>query len=155
MVIQRIQTLYLLIAAVLCAVAAFVPVGHFAVEGQAAGFDFTPLRIRLGELHDYSNCWLAVVLLASTVISAVTIFSYKRLKRQTRLAVSSVVLLVAYYVGVFFVQQSACDALGAAFRMGWTLCLPLVALILCLMAIKAIGHDRKVLRDANSMRLRD
>ena len=111
--------------------------------------------MRLADAADYTFSWLCAILFLSAVVAVIAIFSFKRLKCQTRWAVASVVLLVGYYAGVFFAQSVASGALDAAFRVKWPLCLPLVSLILTLMAIKAIAHDSKILRDANSMRLRD
>ena len=151
MVIQRIQTLYLLLVAVLSAVTAFVTVGTLSPLGDAMPVAVTPLGAST-QVDDAAYWWPAAILIAVAVWA---ILSFKRLARQTALGVTLIIMLVCYYAMQILVLVSLSEASGATCRINWPLCLPLVAIVLAIMAIRAIKHDRKLLKDANSMRLRD
>lgn len=154
MVIQRIQTLYLLLVAVLSAVTAFVTVGTLSPLGDAMSVTVTPLGAST-QVDDAACWWPAAILIAAAAVAVWAILSFKRLARQTALGVTLIIMLVCYYVMQILVLVSLSEASGATCRINWPLCLPLVAIVLAIMAIRAIKHDRKLLKDANSMRLRD
>lgn len=154
MVIQRIQTLYLLLVAVLSAVTAFVTVGTLSPLGDAMPVAVTPLGAS-AQVDDAAYWWPAAILIAAAAVAVWAILSFKRLARQTALGVTIIIMLVCYYVMQILVLVSLSEASGATCRINWPLCLPLVAIVLAIMAIRAIKHDRKLLKDANSMRLRD
>ena len=155
MVIQRIQTLYLLIAVVLTITAMFLPVGYLVMADGTAFYEFTPLCIVAEGARSFSNAPMLAMLVLSACIMLITIFNFKKLKLQIRLSCWSIVLLLVYYALFFIYMQRATAGMVADFKFNWALCLPLVALIFAVMAIRAIKHDRKLLNDANSMRLRD
>ena len=64
-------------------------------------------------------------------------------------------MMIGYYGAFGAMWWIVGGDLDASFKMNWALGLPIVSLILTVLAIRGMGHDRKLLRDANSMRLRD
>ncbi len=139
MVIQRIQTLYLFIAAAVAGAAVFLCAVRLASCGAAC----------------YASIAMSALLLLSACLSIAAIANFKKLKRQTKLCMLNMILLVAYYpVALFFILKFKAG-MGDALRLGWALALPLVALVFVGLAVRAIKRDKRLLDDANSMRLRD
>lgn len=155
MVIQRIQTLYLFLAFIALVVAMFMPVGVFIGYGNTDFYEFYPLYVVLNGVKDYAVAGLFSILGLSAIIALGTIFCYKDLLLQIRLSIFNIVMMIGYYGAFGAMWWIIGGDLDASFKMNWALGLPIVSLILTVLAIRGMGHDRKLLRDANSMRLRD
>ena len=78
MVIQRIQTLYLLLVAVLSAVTAFVTVGTLSPDGDAMPAAVTPFGAST-QVDDAACWWPAAILIAAAAVAVWAILSFKRL----------------------------------------------------------------------------
>lgn len=155
MVIQRIQTLYLLLAFIAMVVSMFLPLGIFIGYGGNEIYDFYPLYVIVNGVKDYSVAGLFAILGLSAIVSLGTIFCYKDLLLQIRLSVFNIVMMIGFYGAFAALWWLVKGDLDASFKINWSLGLPVVAVILTVLAIRGMGRDRKLLRDANSMRLRD
>ena len=80
--IQRIQSLYLLIAAALMSLTLLMPIATFVVDGQT--FELSAFALSCGEVSQ-STLWMGVMLILATVLPLVTIFLFKRRTLQVRL----------------------------------------------------------------------
>ena len=89
--IQRIQTVYLLLVAILMVVMMSFPVGSFvSADYSIPATEFTNLAVVSADgVSDYAPWALFAVLTVAAVISLVTIFLYRKAER--RLQVYSVV----------------------------------------------------------------
>lgn len=155
MVIQRIQTLYLFLAFVALVISMFLPLGVFIGYGGTEYYQFYPLYVLLNGVRDYSVAGLFTILGLSAIISFGTIFCFKNLLLQIRLSIFNIIMMVGFYGAFGAMLWIVKGDLDASFKMNWSLCLPIISLILTILAIKGMGRDRKLLHDANSMRLRD
>lgn len=153
MVIQRIQTLYFLLSAIVTAVALCLPVAYF-IDGAGELFEMKPLVLSSNEGLDYSVCALFVLLLVSAVAAVVSVFLFKKLARQIRTCAFNIVVLGGYLVVLVVFLFVIPGKLDASVEINWAACLPLVALILQVMALRAIFRDKRLLQEVNSMRLR-
>ncbi len=147
--IQRIQTVYLLIVTILMVVMMALPVGRFIAEnGQVS--EVTNLAV-VGQdgTSDYSVWALFAILVVVALLSLITIFQYKKRMRQIRLAIFSTVMLIGYYcvLTVFLVK---CNFLGLS--LSWTVCLPFVSMVLNWLAIRAIGKDEMLVKAYERLR---
>ena len=144
--IQRIQTVYLLLAAV-CAVLTlfFSPVL----------LDF-PDELTLRSIYalDMSVWGLYVISIAIAVLALVDIFLFKKRILQARLNIITVVACVGYYALLAMYVWFAVQRFGVDWFVNWSAGLPLVAMILVLMATRAILKDEAAVRAAWSGRLR-
>ncbi|MBE6198088.1 MAG: DUF4293 family protein [Rikenellaceae bacterium] len=152
--IQRIQTLYLLLAAVLMSLTLFLPlativsgadeivVKAFSVDISSVGFD-APLPIYMG-----------VLLSVATLLPLITIFLYKRRLAQIRLCVSEIVLLVGAAAFVALYCYRLCDILTdyLIFTLGFAALMPVVAIIPMVLAIRAIAKDEALVRSLDRIR---
>ncbi len=151
--IQRVQSLYLLVVTVLLVLTMLLPIGYYAHAGEPFSDVLRPLGISLADGSHESTWGLFAILLVSAVVSLGTIFLFRNRMLQVRMTVFSSVLLVGYYisVGVFvFVMTGNSDA--EAFRPGIALALPLVCIILNYLAFRAIYSDEVMVRAADRLR---
>lgn len=148
--IQRIQTIYLLLVVGLLIASMCLPLGYF-IDAEAVTYTFSPLGISAGDV--FQSSWgLFAILLLSSVIAIATIFLYKNRMLQIRMTIFNTILLIGYYlafIAFYFVLKGD---LEAAFRINWALCLPLVAIILNYLAIRAIGRDEVLVKAADRLR---
>ena len=125
MVIQHIQTLYLLIAAILMGVFAFFPVGLVMIT--------------------------LIILVAFLAI--VDIFLYKNLQRQMTVCFVDVIIGLAMLVSIAVQAcKISLDGEATVSWNWWYLLLPVLSVIFLMMAHKAMSNDKKKLRDADRLR---
>ncbi len=153
--IQRIQTLYLLIAAALVAVALFAPLAWFA--GEAGAFELHAFALRTaGGESVQPALYMGLLLAAACLLPLVTIFLFRRRMLQIRLCVVEAVLLaggtamelVYYFLSRRVFSELAFHAQG--FRPA--IALPIVALVFVLLAARAVFRDEVLVRAADRIR---
>lgn len=142
--IQRIQTVYLLIAAILLALMFFLPLGHVAAAGA-------PARLML--LGDDSTlAAIAAGVLAGTVaLDLVAIFGYRNRKRQKRLCHVLIVLLVVY-AGLWTARVVPLAQAAPGWSLSVAAVFPLVAIVLVWLARRGIVRDDKLVRSLDRIR---
>lgn len=148
--IQRIQTVYLLIVAILMVLMMSFPAGAFYTDTNV--YEMTNLALVDADgVSNYAPWALFAILLVIAVLSLVTIFIYRKRMLQIRLTLFNIILLVGYYVtaGVFILFSF--KDLGN-FTPSWTLCLPAVSIILDWLAIRAIGKDEMLVKAYERLR---
>ena len=153
--IQRIQSVYLLLATIAVAVAAFMPIGQFTGIEAAATYAFKPLGVPLPD-GGYQSTWgLFGLLLLAAIVELCTIFLYRARMLQVRMTIFASLLLVGFYIAFaafFFILKGGLFADEATFRIGWALCLPLVGLILNYLAFRGIYRDELLVRAIDRLR---
>ncbi|NLZ72604.1 MAG: DUF4293 domain-containing protein [Bacteroidales bacterium] len=147
--IQRIQSVYLLLVTVILIITMCVPFGtYFTVDTT---YKFTALGVS-GNEDFYSTWGLFVLLLLSSIIAFVTIFLYRNRILQIRLSIFNSLLLIGYYIAFWYFMVTFKKDLDAAFQISWSLSLPLVALIFNYLAIRGIGKDEVLVKAADRLR---
>ena len=146
--IQRIQTVYLLIVTGLLITAMCMPIGYFI--DTMGEHPFKALGL---EIHDtFQSTWgLFGILMLSAIVAVATIFLYKNRMLQIRMTIFNSLLLVGYYIA-FIAFYFALKNDANMFRIGWALCLPLVSIILNILAVRAIGRDEVMVKAADRLR---
>ena len=149
--IQRIQTVYLLIVTCVLITAMCLPMGYFVdVTGATGECAFKALGVGVnGAFH--STWGLFGILMLSTIVAFATIFLYKNRMLQIRMSIFNSLLLVGYYIAFaafYFALKNDVNS----FRIGWALCLPLISIILNILAIRAIGRDEVMVKAADRLR---
>lgn len=140
MVIQRWQSLLLLIATILVAIFCFTPIAR---EASANG----------GQMLTHTLSEAPVLLIVNILIAAlltISIFMYKNLKQQRKLTILTIVLMSASLVSTIFLVYNSWP--GASFYWFGGILLLSVALVLALGAYRCMGRDLKLLRSYNRLR---
>ena len=153
--IQRIQTLYMLIVTALMAVTLFAPLAWFAGEAGEFGLYAFSLKTAAGEAVQ-PTVYMGVVLALACVLPFITIFLFKRRLLQLRLCVVEMVLLVGsavmegvyYFLSyrVFAEQTFHTQVLKPA------VVLPLVCLLFAYLSAHAVFLDELMVRAADRIR---
>jgi hypothetical protein len=151
--IQRIQSLYLLAAIILMAVGLFSPIGRFvAADGSVAGVFYNLCVKQAGGAEDFSPWALGVLLLATIVLSAVCIFSYKKRMLQTRFCIFSMLLLVGYAIAYGVFAYIIKGNMHATFAPDWRAAFPVVSIVLEYLAWRNILKDEMIVRSLDRIR---
>lgn len=148
--IQRKQTLFLLLAFVAAVVCLSLPVGYFEPEAMGTSLVMTNLWIT-GETGTRLVLPLFISLLLTCPLMLWAILAYRKRRLQARLCMWCMVLNVVWYA-LHIVYGYGIGVEGMAFRPAFAFCLPLVSSALLLMARKGILDDERLVRSADRIR---
>ncbi len=148
--LQRIQTLHLLVVAALSGVMFFLPLMWFANEGDQVYM--TALKLLVADVAIGSTpIYLPILIGAATLLPLVTLFLFKRRMLQIRLCAVEAVLLVgilAMEAMLYFGPQNSLDA-GALQPASFA---PVAALLFLWLAARAIFRDELLVRSLDRIR---
>ena len=149
MVIQRIQSVYLLIAVILMVVFAFFPALTFELGGRQ--FVYGALEAgKVGVTHIDPLMLMLVVLIS--LLALIDIFLFKNLQRQMTVCFVDIIIglamLVAIGIQAFYVNGKD----GVTSTWQWYLLLPILSIVFLMLAHKAMSRDKKMLRDSDRLR---
>ena len=155
MMIQRIQTLYLLIVTALMTVTLFAPLAWFAGDAGEFGLYAFALETAAGDAVQ-STVYMGAVLALACALPLVTIFLFRRRLLQIRLCVVEIVLLLGSAVmeGVYYFLSWRVFSEQAFHTQGFkpAIALPLVCLLFAYLAARAIFRDELLVRAADRIR---
>lgn len=146
--IQRIQTVYLLVSALLIGFLFLLPFAEIVKDGVVYLFNFKGIVLE-GTLLE-NGFSISVLIGFILALHGVAILSYKNRIRQIRIIVFSILLMLGLFgLFFFFTTYSFSDA-----RIGFKISIvfPVVAIILDYLAIRAIGKDEALIRSIDRIR---
>ena len=151
--IQRIQTLYLLLATAMMSLTLFLPLATIVYGGNELilkAFTLNGIEGVEGTLPVYLGAFLAV----TTALLLVIIFIYKKRLVQIRLCVSAIVLLLGSATLIGLYCYRLCDILTGdlVFTLGFASLMPIVAIIPVSLAIRGIARDEALVRSLDRIR---
>ncbi|MES2416941.1 MAG: DUF4293 domain-containing protein [Bacteroidota bacterium] len=151
--IQRIQSIWLTLAALTICCLLFIPM----VTSNVAGVEFQVIASGLYQKTGTTTSQVedSLPLLISTIAVAlmcfVNVFNFKNRITQKRVALASIVLIIGLS---FWCSQYAKRIPGgienANYNVG--MFLPVIAIAFCVLAIKGINKDEKLIRSADRLR---
>lgn len=111
--IQRIQSVYLLVVTILIIICLCSPVGSYIGSDYSVSA-LTNLCLTMADgTKDYAPWALFVILLVVAVLAFGTIFLFKKRMLQIRLTIFSTILLIGYYATlvtfIFYVERRVYD----------------------------------------------
>jgi peptidoglycan/LPS O-acetylase OafA/YrhL len=140
--IQRIQSIWLLLTAVVTGLLFKVP-----VYGGKLGNE-TTREMLIGQ-----NYLLMIVAAVLVIIPAVAIFFFKNRSTQKKLIWVSILLQIVFVVLVWMEATTFSDVqqfVQESYQLGAIL--PIVAIIFLILAYRGISHDEKLIRSADRLR---
>lgn len=151
--LQRVQTIYLLLAFALCIGCLCMPVAHFLEPESVEQVDMYNLWLVSDGNHLFSFCpVMMVILVIASGVVFVDIWLYRRRALQMRLATFSMILLVAWYIAYGVISYVLSTEMPAIWRPHWTAALPAVAFILLYLAFRGILKDEMLVRSLDRLR---
>lgn len=153
--IQRIQSLYLLIAAIITANLTYVSMGNISGKDGVFALKF------LG-LYDITNpeniqvivsTWpLSALIVLTTLLSLITIFLFKNRMLQVRICGINTVLQAGLTGLILYTAHTMASNIGGTLTYTLPAFLPLLGVILTILAIRAIGKDEILVRSIDRLR---
>ena len=150
--IQRKQTVFLLLAAIANIICLCLPVATIQTgKGLTVASEMYNLWIANGNgTLDFSAAPLFVILLMETVLAIATIFMYRKRKLQIKLCNWCNFLIIVWYAAYVAITMGV--NAGGGLHVAFAAVLPLVALILTFMARKGVMADEALIRAAERIR---
>lgn len=149
MVIQRIQSVYLLIAVILMVIFAFFPALSFQLGDKTVLYGALESG-RAGLMH--INPLLLTLIILISVLALIDIFQFKNLQRQMTVCFVDIIIglamLIAICIQAFYVGNRD----GWTVTWQWYLLLPILSIVFLMLAHKSMSNDKKKLRDADRLR---
>ena len=151
--IQRIQTVYMLLAIVLLVVCACLPIGSYIPDGMGGTksiYNLCVIDNATGN-RDSMVVWLCALLATPAVAQVINIFKYNNRKAQMHNCMISIFLLIAWYV-LYAIQIFELCPEGYSYEIGYAAILPAISIILLWMARRGVKHDEKLIRSVDRIR---
>jgi hypothetical protein len=152
--LQRIQTVYLLLITALTAATLFMRLAVIQSDNGSYWFDASGMSTMTSPPELVFPAWALMALAAIIALLAlVTVFFYRKRILQIRLCIFNAVLLIGFY-GLFAFFLWKIHALSGIFHFNVRIALafPLVSLILNCLAIRNIGADEALVRSLERLR---
>lgn len=156
--IQRIQSLYLLIIVVLGIMACFMPLmeifdSSYAWMGQLKALGVLSLTEEGTRAFSHYTIGLFLMSVVIPMLSLFVIFLYKRRMVQVRLLIVNLILMLGYYALLVWSCYSAYHLVGGeAKTISIASAFMLVNIILNIMAIHRIRKDEALVRSLDRLR---
>lgn len=148
--IQRKQTIFLLLALLALIACLCLPIGKIEPKGMG----MPTIWYNLGLFTDgavHAQPIPFVDLVVTGILSFIAIFLYKKRMVQAKLCSVSMILCVAWYAYYAFCALYEFQTIGT-FHVTFAACLPFVAFILLIMAHRGIIADEKLVRSMDRIR---
>lgn len=151
--IQRIQSVYLLIAAILMAVVVCTPLAVL-IGASDSFYLFKSMGVfENGLTLVYPSLGIAVCAVISALISFVSIFLFKKRKLQIKMSYVSIVFIILFYAAFAAYLYTGQVALEAKFsKVEYGLALPAISLIVMVLALTKIKADERLVQSLNRIR---
>jgi len=146
--IQRIQTVYLFISALLIASLMKLKFADLSVNNEL--YTFIAKGIYSGEELIFNGLAIFIFIPIIALLHFLVIFIYKKRILQIRILVFSMLLLLGLFGLFFYFTYAGFTGAQVAFKI--PVVFPIVAAILDFLAIRAIGKDEALIRSLNRIR---
>lgn len=146
--IQRIQTLFIFIAALITALMLKTEFAEIASGGDYYIFSAEGIAMGVNVILDGLPIQVFIGLIV--ILHLVVIFLFKKRILQIRLLVFSIILLIGLAGLMLYFLYAGFDSLNVIFKI--PMVIPLIAIIFDYLAIRAIGKDEALIRSINRIR---
>ncbi len=161
--IQRIQTIFLFLVAVLGIVIFLFPIATFYSDASFFKFflcsvrDFAPDPFNEMSVTSVQANWLypltlSILQLIVVLIALITIFKFKKRTLQIRLNYLNIFLTVLLVGGIFYFSTTLEESFNTQAQYGPGGIFPLISIILLFLANHYIKKDEKLIRSADRLR---
>ena len=160
--IQRIQSLYLLLASLFTGSLFFTELARFLYNDSVYVLKYNGL-FNIADSSNATDCAtfcviLALLIVITTISLLSTIFIYKKRMIQLRLCKINLILLGGLTGAIIYrcfdakATLEKLNAITAQLSFSWTLIFPVIAIILVLLAMKGINKDEALVKSLNRIR---
>ncbi len=148
--IQRIQTIFLLISGILLAILLFAPLAVLQIDDATFYEIYTKGYVMESNIqYSYS---LLIFNAITILLTLMIIFMYKNRIAQMRFCVYNIILLIGLQGVIFYTIYATASKLEAEVFLEYAALLPIVAAILHFIAFKYIKRDEELVKAADRIR---
>ena len=152
--IQRIQSIFLLLAAIVMALLLLGPMYFISVDKAVSTVAPTATMLADGVFESSDHIILLVLVILSAILPIIIIFLYKNRVLQMklgRITVTLIVLTLALSI-ILFLNDYKQISVGTSITIEYGYLAPVIAIILLALAIRYIKKDEKLVRSADRLR---
>ncbi len=154
--IQRIQSVYLLLAGlVLLALFIFPVINNLILNGHADSFTAAGIYEVINGVRTKTSSFmmLSIATVVAALLPLAGIFLYRNRKQQASYCYIVIVLIIGYsFYLTETVKTVAGDVTLRSENYGLGMILPSIAIVLVFLAIRGINRDEKLVRSADRLR---
>ena len=147
--IQRIQSVYLLVSALLLGLLFLLPFAEIVKDGAIYTFNFK--GILLDGAVQQSGLAISVLTVVLMVLHGFAISSFKNRKRQKMIVIYTMLMLLGTVRIVYLLHIPFFQRRSNRFKNGCAI-LPLLAIVIDYLAIRAIDKDEALIRSIDRIR---
>lgn len=151
--IQRIQTVYLLLSALVLIVCLCLPIGTFVPDGLGGAqrlYNLCVIDAGTGT-WSFTVCEFFIILALTATLTVMNIFGYNNRKKQIHICNISIFLLIIWMV-LYGIVVSLLRPENTQFEFGFAAILPIAAIIFQWLARKGVQHDEDLIRSQDRIR---
>ncbi|WP_165026930.1 MULTISPECIES: DUF4293 domain-containing protein [unclassified Dysgonomonas] len=150
--IQRIQSIYLLLTAILMAVTVFSSLVVLNTDAEGV-LVFLSCGIYEAGSAVYPTWGVITFAALSTLLACISIFLFKKRKMQIKLCNLNTLLIIFFYITFAIYLYTGMSALQATFlKISHGIILPIIALIFNILATVKIKADEKLIKSLDRIR---
>jgi D-alanyl-lipoteichoic acid acyltransferase DltB (MBOAT superfamily) len=146
--IQRIQTVYILLSAILIGLLFSLPFAEIVFNNQLYLFDIR--GIVKNDTIQENGLPIALFITLILLLHVFTVFIYKKRRLQIRILIFSILLMLGLFGLFYFFAYNSFDDAQVSFKIA--VAFPLIAIILDYLAIRNIGKDEALIRSIDRIR---
>lgn len=149
--IQRIQTLFLLLASVCMLLAVVTPLVKFYAGNETIAFEALGMY-QSGDIVN-STWGLFAIGAISSLLALLSVFLFKTRIIQIRVSMFNIIVMFGFYLYFGFLLYRINPESGLQFqKIGVGVIMPAIAIILTYLAIRKIGADEVLVRSLDRLR---
>ena len=151
--IQRIQTVYLLIASLLLGFMVQQPIASFIIDDKVYNL-MSYKFVAESDAKDviFYNYPLMVLIVVASLLAFITIFFFKKRRLQMRLTIFNILITIGIYPMIYYYYLQALAIKKLDFVFNYPVLFPLFAIIFLLLAFMGIRRDELVIQSLNRIR---
>lgn len=151
--IQRIQTLFMVIALILMGLMIWLPLGEIAINDKIYSFSIIGIVDILTGQTVYSAWHLLVLIVGVLLLQVIAIFSYKKRKKQMRIVAVNCLLMLGFAIASWlFIMLSAKTLGNGIYSSKIVIPFSLISIIMNYLAVRAIKRDEDLVRSVDRIR---
>jgi hypothetical protein len=153
--IQRIQTIYLIVIAILIGTFYFLPFASFIIEQDMSLYHLSINGLVLDAKTAkplFHTVPLIIIISIIIITDIITITIYKRRMYQIKLCILNIVLLIGLQGLMYYFVTVSKHQLGSQTTYSIIFIFPLISAILSYLAIRRIAKDEALVRSMDRLR---
>jgi uncharacterized membrane protein YfcA len=150
--IQRIQSVYLFLAAAITLALFALPLFHLSAAGQVVTIYGCHVKPTIDGISTHIMVPVAIILSLSVLFSLYAIFLFKNRKKQILVIRINYLIIIAATASVIIMALRLSHLLQQSLKPSFGIILPLVVLILLNRAINGIKKDEELVKSADRLR---